>query len=237
MHPGGDGSRKAPGAGEPTDGGTGSVAHDTRTRILVTARRMFAEKGYAAATVRAITEEADVNVAAVNYHFGGKLQLYHAVLEEVIRPLQAEVLEVSGSARPTRERLESLIRSVFEHLWDNPDQAHFMVEMRLRMEEWPSEVMETLAPITGAFIGVVEDGQAEGLVDEGDPLLYVISLLSQPVYFMITMRRAPAGSFAVDPQSPSGREAFVDHMVRFALKGLAAGQPSGTPSGDPGGAS
>src|SRR5262252_7045142 len=54
----------------------------TKARLLDAAGEEFAEKGYDAATVRSICARAGANVAAVNYHFGDKEQLYtHAVIE------------------------------------------------------------------------------------------------------------------------------------------------------------
>ncbi len=60
--------------------------HDeTRDRILSSAGQIFAEEGFQSATVRAICEKAQVNVAAVNYHFGDKLALYTEVLKLSMR--------------------------------------------------------------------------------------------------------------------------------------------------------
>ena len=47
----------------------------TRARILDVAEQLFAEHGVGETTIRMITEAAHVNVAAVNYHFGGKDKL------------------------------------------------------------------------------------------------------------------------------------------------------------------
>ena len=54
---------------------------DTKQRILDAAEYLFAQKGYRGTSLRAITGQADVNLAAVNYHFGSK----GALLEEVIK--------------------------------------------------------------------------------------------------------------------------------------------------------
>jgi len=45
---------------------------ETRGRVLNAAARLFAEHGFATVTVRDICNKAGANVAAVNYHFGGK---------------------------------------------------------------------------------------------------------------------------------------------------------------------
>lgn len=55
---------------------------DTKTRLLEAAGEEFAEKGFEGATVRSICQRAGANLAAVNYHFGDKAQLYvQAVVE------------------------------------------------------------------------------------------------------------------------------------------------------------
>lgn len=54
---------------------------DTKQRILDAAEYLFAMDGYKGTSLRAITGQAQVNLAAVNYHFGSK----EALLEEVIK--------------------------------------------------------------------------------------------------------------------------------------------------------
>ena len=54
---------------------------DTRERILDAAERLFMQSGYEGTSMRMITGEAGVNLAAVNYHFGSK----EALLREVFR--------------------------------------------------------------------------------------------------------------------------------------------------------
>jgi AcrR family transcriptional regulator len=46
------------------------VAVETKERILDVAEELFMEHGYEATSLRALTSAADVNLAAVNYHFG-----------------------------------------------------------------------------------------------------------------------------------------------------------------------
>lgn len=55
---------------------TTAVLEDTKVRVLEAAGRIFAERGFRDATVRDICQAAQVNLAAVNYHFGDKERLY-----------------------------------------------------------------------------------------------------------------------------------------------------------------
>ena len=61
--------------------------NETKQRILVAALKVFGEQGFNAATLREITSEADVNIAAVNYHFGSKEALMRAVFGALARPV------------------------------------------------------------------------------------------------------------------------------------------------------
>ena len=63
---------------------------DTKERILNAAEELFAQQGYAATSLRAITGLAKVNLAAVNYHFGSKEALLAAVIERRLLPLNRE---------------------------------------------------------------------------------------------------------------------------------------------------
>ncbi|AXG76527.1 TetR/AcrR family transcriptional regulator [Streptomyces paludis] len=62
---------------------------DTRTQILDAAEHLFGERGYRGTSVRAITDRAGANLAAVGYHFGSKAELLAAVARRVIEPLNA----------------------------------------------------------------------------------------------------------------------------------------------------
>ena len=67
------------------------TSDSAREQILSVAGPVFAEKGYQSATVREICKSAEVNLAAVNYHFGDKKRLY---LEAVTRAHQDRAREV-----------------------------------------------------------------------------------------------------------------------------------------------
>jgi len=71
---------------------------DTKERILVAAQKLFAEQGFEAVSLRNITTEALANVAAVNYHFGGKEALIDEVIVQHTMPIMRERMRLLDEA-------------------------------------------------------------------------------------------------------------------------------------------
>jgi AcrR family transcriptional regulator len=66
---------------------------DTATRILDAAEALFVEHGFEATSMRMITQRAEVNLAAVNYHFGSKDSLFQGVFTRRLTPLTQAALQ------------------------------------------------------------------------------------------------------------------------------------------------
>jgi AcrR family transcriptional regulator len=91
------------------------INKDTKTRILEVAERLFAEHGAEKATLRKICAAAEVNLAAVNYHFGSKGELINALLSHILGhvvEVQITLLDQAEQrAGETPPRLEEVIHS------------------------------------------------------------------------------------------------------------------------------
>ncbi|MGB1239697.1 MAG: TetR/AcrR family transcriptional regulator [Pseudomonadales bacterium] len=79
----------------------------TAKQILTAAEALFAEQGFADTTMRQITKAADVNLAAINYHFGSKQGLIQSVAEQFLKPL-CEYIEQSLLQRQAIENASSI---------------------------------------------------------------------------------------------------------------------------------
>jgi len=66
------------------------LSQDTKSRILDAAEHLFMEHGFEATSLRQLTSQAGVNLAAVNYHFGSKEDLFQAVLTRRLDALNQE---------------------------------------------------------------------------------------------------------------------------------------------------
>lgn len=81
-----------------------------KERLLASAERLFAEKGYNGVSVRDIAADAKVTVGSIRYHFGSKEDLLKAVFERLVRPLSDQ-----RKARMERVYKESVGRVLDVH--------------------------------------------------------------------------------------------------------------------------
>jgi AcrR family transcriptional regulator len=77
-----------------SNGGNTNGAACTKARILDAAEALFMEHGFEATSMRALTGAAHVNLAAVNYHFGTKEELFQAVLVRRLDPMNQQRVEL-----------------------------------------------------------------------------------------------------------------------------------------------
>src|SRR5262245_35921234 len=112
------------------------VSKATREKIVKAAARAFAREGYEGASIRAIVADAEVNQAAINYHFGSKEGLYRAVLQTALRALMSDD-DAPQSAKLSREA--ALRRFARRHL--RPMTARDELSDYARIFSW-----ETLRP-------------------------------------------------------------------------------------------
>lgn len=60
-------------------------SEDSKQRILKAATKLFAHKGFEGTSIREICKEANVNVCMISYYWGGKKELYHGIVDELIK--------------------------------------------------------------------------------------------------------------------------------------------------------
>jgi AcrR family transcriptional regulator len=116
----------------------------TRARLLGTAERLFAERGFKAVTVREICAAARANVAAVNYHFGDKLGLYREVLRGATAAMREtnEAAREAGKGKPAEEQLRRYVHVFLSRVLQKGNQSIHRLITR-EMNE-PTEALDTL---------------------------------------------------------------------------------------------
>jgi AcrR family transcriptional regulator len=108
---------------------------DTKQKILDTAERLLGEQGYAATSLRQVIAAAEVNVAAVHYHFGSKEDLLDAVVARKAGPVDVTRLErladLEAAAGPADvdKILEAFLQPTAEMAQHNPMFVRLMGRM------------------------------------------------------------------------------------------------------------
>ena len=143
------------GPGRPADGG------DRRQAILDAARQQFAEKGFAAASVRAIARQADVDPALVHHYFGSKEQVFVAAMELPFDPAERLPQVLAGDPDQLGERLVRLFLGV----WGDP--AFRTPMLGLVRSAFTSEQGATMLR---EFVGSALLGRIVAAGDSPDPL-------------------------------------------------------------------
>lgn len=195
----------------------------TRWRILEAAGEIFAEYGFRCATVRKICEQARVNVAAINYHFHSKEELYSEVLKywhEFAIKKYPPLLGVSENA-PSEDQLRAFIRSLLFRMLDKGKPAWFGKVMAREMVEptpaFDRLLEESIHPLNKLLGSIVQKIIGEP-VNEEIIRLCCASILSQCFYYYNTKVIRPI--FRRDMSNPEEIEGIADHIMRFSLKGL-----------------
>ena len=97
---------------------TSHTQRDSRERLLVAAREVFAKRGYDGATVKELADAAGVNISLVSYYFGGKEGLYKSCIEEAGRDRLAvaeRILKKPESIEDFRVRLTLFVEEFFAY--------------------------------------------------------------------------------------------------------------------------
>jgi AcrR family transcriptional regulator len=206
----------------------------TRQRLLEAAGEVFAERGFRGATVELICRRAGVNIAAVNYHFGDKRELYAAVADEAqASAAERYPLEPSPAVDVgPQERLAVFIRSLFLRIFDAGRPAWHGKLMAREMVE-PTGLLDrlvrdTIRPNHDRLAIVVRE-----LVGPAIPpsaiRLCVLSIVGQCLFYHHA--RAVIARLYPDLRLEGAQiERLADHVTRFSLAALRGLSRTGPPT-------
>lgn len=196
----------------------------TQARIIEAAGEMFAESGYRYTTIRSICNQAGVNVAAVNYYFGGKKNLYLAVLKYWRgKAFEEYPLDLSdSSSQQPEELLHSFVRTFLLRVLDKGEGSRFarFVAQELMQPTNAFDVIieETIRPTFVYLAGIVRRLLGAGPSDY-TVRLCCISIVGQIFYFYISrpVRRRLFGKESLEKKDINE---IADHIVMFSLNAI-----------------
>lgn len=197
--------------------------NDTPARLIAAATRLFATRGFDGTSVRDVTADADANLGAITYHFGSKQGLYDAVLETAFAPVRQRLAApVVEDAQPRGlDRVEAILRLLFAHIAAHPHLQLLILRQIVRAQALDGPAQRALGMILTEMTRAIREGQAEGTIREGDPVLLAVSAMSQPAYFGLIRRLLPE-RLAGGREHGVTTDELTEHAVAFVRAGLAA---------------
>lgn len=192
----------------------------TKGKILDAAEKLFGMNGFEATSLRDITSAADVNLAAINYHFQSKDSLIDAIVARRIEPVNKkrfELLEAAGPNPTVEQILTAFMAPVMQVKVDA------VVPLIGRILSNPELFVERvfhkhLAPVSQRFVDALS--KALPALPPSELLWRLHFSVGVLTHTMLWGRIFPKITNGVC--DISDREALVDRAVRFVAAGFRA---------------
>jgi AcrR family transcriptional regulator len=211
------------------NGSAAEATEGTAARILDAAERLFARHGIEGASVRAITQAAGANIAAVHYHFGSKLDLVRALLEHRIREMDERRRPLLDAAL-AREHItvddiadvwvRPLASMALDDAGANGAYVSFLAVLQASAPESRSLAVEAFRPQQQRFGALLE----RALPDLAEPVRWFrFSTATDATIHALAQIDRAAGPWRA--HGGVTHEQLVDELVT-AMAGMLSGPPS-----------
>lgn len=192
---------------------TARAARRTRSDVVETAGRLFAQRGFHGTSMRDLGEELGLLGSSLYAHIGSKAELLVEIVDEGALLFQGLADDVAASGARPDAKLRALIEGHVRILTDNLDRAAtYLNEARHLPEHQRAQIVAMRDRYEQAFRAVLDEGVAAGTfragLDTRHAATFVLSLLN-----------------ALDrwyrPEGVDGPAAVAGHLTDFVLEGIA----------------
>jgi AcrR family transcriptional regulator len=211
--------------GRPGRRGRRRDAAGTRDALLAAGTDLFADRGFDGVPVEDIARKAGVNKAMINYHFGGKRQLYLAIVRATFSEIVSHVERLADSREPAPAVLRTLVAVVADMATRR--HPHFPAMMLRELltggKHLAPEIIAYPLRVAEVVRRIVERGIREGAFRRVDPLLTHLSIVGSLLFFFATagVRERMVAEGRLGPKPPDAA-AYVKHVQDLITHGLAA---------------
>ena len=207
---------------------------DERARLLVAAEKLFAQYGLAATSVRDLAREAGVNVAAVNYYFGSKENLYVEMLRHTFRKLREEMpryeallrnAQTAGTKEAARQAIRLYIDDYMHSILGCDVTDRHMSLMAREMND-PTAALDTvidefIAPKARILRALIAQLRPD-LADKQDLHFHAASIVGQCLHYRMTLP-VTLKLLKRKRMTPELLQQVSNHIANFSLRALEAG--------------
>ncbi|MCW6003340.1 TetR family transcriptional regulator [Micromonospora sp. CPCC 205371] len=216
-------------AGTRVTAAEGRVRDSARTReeILDVATSQFAAHGYHGSRVDEIAALTRTTKRMIYYHFGGKKQLYIAVLERAYARIRAAEREVSVDNLDPVTALRRVAEVTFDHHGAHPEFIRLVSIENIHNAEHVKELVKLVdlsGPVISMLDGILRRGRSEGLFRTDVDAVDVHMMISAFCVFHVANRHTFGAIFGRDLLDPSRRAHYRTMCGDMVVRYLAAGE-------------
>jgi TetR/AcrR family transcriptional regulator, cholesterol catabolism regulator len=181
----------------------------TRERIVGSAARLFADRGYFATSLEDIAQDVGIRKASLYWHVSSKAHLLGEILSGCIEPAYQALVAIQASSLPPREKLRQAISAHVLEITANVEAVRiFLREGPVLPAEQTQQFTARRRAYARLFGLILAEGQAAGEFDAGDVHHVGLALLGMANWIAFWYRRDGPSS----PQSIAA--SFADLAVR-----------------------
>jgi TetR/AcrR family transcriptional regulator len=186
---------------------------DARNTILESARELFAQKGYAASSIREISQAAGVTKPVIYYHFKDKEHLYLELMLDMFNQTGKNLLRLSKYRGSLRQRLIEYVSSEFRNCRRDPNNIRLLFRMMFSPEgEYPEfNFVKEFQREREVIAGIIHENKSE--ISQTDAELMATALMGmiliEVLEYLFTGRRT---------LTPRNAERLVDLLLKPASK-------------------
>jgi AcrR family transcriptional regulator len=186
-------------------------AQRTRNDILEVARREFAERGYSGARVDEIAARTSTTKRMIYYYFGGKEQLFEAVLEQAYSEIRAAEQEVQLDHLDPVAAIRYLAEITFDHHDTHPDFDKLVRVENIHHAEHISRsatIVNVNSPVIELITKILTRGDADGVFRRHPDAIDIHMMISSFCVFRVSHRDTFGAIFGRDLTDPALRDRY-----------------------------
>lgn len=204
----------------PVKSGRSALAESTRANIIEIATAEFVDKGLAGARIDVIADKTNSSKRMIYYYFGGKDELYRAVLEQAYAGIRTREAQLDVAAMPAEEALRTLVAHTFDYHSEHPEFVRLVMNENIlhgahlvhldSIKDRSRGVLTTLQ-------GILDRGADEGVFRQGLEALDLHLSMSALSFYTVSNRCTLKAGFGIDLAVSDVRAKRFEQIVAMVM--------------------
>lgn len=198
------------------------TSHNTESKILSAARKVFTTKGMAGARMQDIADEAGINKAMLHYYFRDKDKLFETVFTEEAMKFFPKINMIFQAEMPLFEKIEKFVTEYIDEMVENPFLPWFVMnELNRDPEQFMYKIWgkENL-PNPGKLLEQIAKEVKKGTIKRVHPLHLLMNLLSMTVFPFIAKPMLTRNLRLSDTDFKKAMEERKKEIPRFIIDSI-----------------